>query len=328
MFGFVVNLFRVVLLFSTERHYQNISVTFSLGEFKEIAPRRKLKEPTKTSTADPAEEDDYGREAKSDDQVFPCPKEGCTRSFQRHCSLEKHLAFGTCTKTVERETLLDKAKVKYAARLEEGSSSVPTIPLPPETCPRNTGYVTPPEGFALKQVKKAYRFNEKQREYLTARFTIGQESGKKVDAEIVATEMRRAKGLNGERLFSVSEFLTTQQVASFFSRMAAKVKQQTAPCAQAVTEQDLVAMEEEFNLSNAKESVFEQLNVTHPIHYQQYNICSMVKKSTLKNLKLAILKLLSKSFNLALPSGVDQRKKTSYIALLEDLVRCCSCSAV
>ena len=101
------------------------------------------------------------------DQVFPCPKEGCTHSFQRHSSLEKHLAFGTCTKTVERETLLDKAKVKYAARLEEGSSSVPTIPLPPETCPRSTGYVTLPEGFALKQVKKVYRFNEKQREYLT-----------------------------------------------------------------------------------------------------------------------------------------------------------------
>ena len=93
---------------------------------------------------------------------------------------------------------------------------MPTIPLPPETCPRNTGYVTPPEGFALKQVKKSYRFNEKQQEYLTARFTIGQESGKKVDAENVATEMRRAKELNGERLFSVSEFLTTQQVASFF----------------------------------------------------------------------------------------------------------------
>ena len=40
--------------------------------------------------------------------------------------------------------------------------------------------------------------------------------------------------------------------------MAAKVKQQTVLYAQAVTEQDLVAMEEEFNLSNAKESIFEQ----------------------------------------------------------------------
>ena len=83
--------------------------------------------------------------------------------------------------------------------------------------------------------------------------------------------------------------------------MAAKVKQQTAPCAQAVTEQDLVAMEEEFKLSNATEYIFEQLNVTHPIHYQQYNICSMVKNSPLKNVKLAILraslcKILMSSF--------------------------------
>ena len=106
--------------------------------------------------------------------------------------------------------------------------------------------------------------------------------------------------------------------------MAAKVKQQTAPYAQAVTEQDLVM---KFNLSNAKESIFEQLNVTHSIHYQQYN-CSMVEDNKLKNLKLAVLKLLCESFNLALPPGVDHRKKTSYVALLEDLVRCCSCSAV
>ncbi|CAH3108338.1 unnamed protein product, partial [Pocillopora meandrina] len=208
---------------------------FTLGEFKEIALKRKLKEPTKTSTTDHAEEEDYGREAKDHDQVFQCPKEGRTRSFQRHSSLEKHLAFGTCAKTIERETLLDEAKVKYAARLEEGSSSVPTIPLPPETCPRSSGCVTPPEGFALKHVKKAYWFNEKQREYLTVRFTIRQGSGKR------------------------------------------------------------------------------------------YNICSMVENNTLKNLKLTILKLLCESFKLALPPGV---KKKTYIALLQDLVRCCSCSAV
>ena len=324
MFGFI---FHVIIFHKTP--LPKYFGYFTLGEFKEIALRRKLKEPTKTSTTDHAEEEDYGREAKDHDQVFQCPKEGRTRSFQRHSSLEKHLAFGTCTKTIERETLLEETKVKYAARLEEDSSSVPIIPLPPETCPRSSGCVTPPEGFALKHVKKAYWFNEKQREYLTVRFTIRQGSGRRVYAEIVATEMRRAKGLNGERLLGVPEILTTQQVASFFSRMAAKVKQQTAPCAQAVTEQDLVAMEEEFYLSNVKESIFEQLNVTHPIHYQQYNICSMVENNTLKNLKLTILKLLCESFNLALPPGVVQRKrKKTYIALLEDLVRCCSCSAV
>ena len=109
--------------------------------------------------------------------------------------------------------------------------------------------------------------------------------------------------------------------------MAAKVKQQTAPCAQAVTEQDLVAMEEEFNLSNAKESIFEQLNVTHSIHYQQYN-CSMVENNTLKNLELAVLKLLCESFNLALPPGVDHRKKDILRRSARRPCRCCSCSTV
>ena len=58
---------------------------------------------------------------------------------------------------------------------------------------------------------------------------------------------------------SLSFFYLTSSF--IFSRMAAKVKQQTAPCPQAVTEQDLIAMEKEFNLSYAKESIFEQLRV-------------------------------------------------------------------
>ena len=77
--------------------------------------------------------------------------------------------------------------------------------------------VETPEGWALKQAKKLYRFNDQQRKYLEAKFTIGQESGMKLDAEAVAKEMRRARGSNGERLFKVSEFLTAHQVASFFS---------------------------------------------------------------------------------------------------------------
>ena len=64
------------------------------------------------------------------------------------------------------------------------------------------------EGWALKQEKKAYRFNDQQRKYLEEKFKIGQESGMKLDAEAVAKEMRRARGSNGERLFKVSEFLT------------------------------------------------------------------------------------------------------------------------
>ena len=85
-------------------------------------------------------------------------------------------------------------------------------------------------------------------------------------AEIVATEMRSAKGLNGERLISVYEFLTTQQVASFFSRMVWKVKQKTALYAQAVSEQNLVAMEEELNLRSNAHSMCHSWSITEQTH--------------------------------------------------------------
>ena len=52
-----------------------------------------------------------------------------------------------------------------------------------------------PEGWTLKQAKKAYRFNDQQRKYLEPKF--GQESGMKLDAEAVAKEMRRTRGSNG-----------------------------------------------------------------------------------------------------------------------------------
>ena len=54
--------------------------------------------------------------------------------------------------------------------------------------------------------KKAYRFNEKQKAYLDAKFAIGQATGKKLDGDIVAREMRRALGPDRVCLFKVSEF--------------------------------------------------------------------------------------------------------------------------
>ena len=39
--------------------------------------------------------------------------------------------------------------------------------------------------------------------------------------------MRRARGQDGKRLFAVDDFLTAQQISSYFPRMAAKKKKVT-----------------------------------------------------------------------------------------------------
>ena len=50
---------------------------------------------------------------------------------------------------------------------------------------------------------QAYRFNEKHKAYLDAKFPIGQATGKKLDGDIVVCEMRRALGPDGVCLFKL-----------------------------------------------------------------------------------------------------------------------------
>ena len=57
------------------------------------------------------------------------------------------------SKAIERETLLDLAKLKYAAILQEGESSLPTITATSSFATEPP--VTRSEGWALKQAKKA-----------------------------------------------------------------------------------------------------------------------------------------------------------------------------
>ena len=55
-----------------------------------------------------------------------------------------------------------------------------------------------PQGWALKTSKKATRFGERQKSYLDEKFSIGQETGHKVDAETVARNMSYEKDERGK----------------------------------------------------------------------------------------------------------------------------------
>lgn len=158
------------------------------------------------------------------------------------------------------------------------------------------------------------------------RFNIGQESGLKLDAEAVSREMRRTRGEDGKQLFKVPEFLTAQQVSSFFSRMAAKIKQRTIPQqSNDPSEQDLRAMEDEVNFSMAKNAVYEELQIRHPITYDHYNIYSLVKTGSLARLKLDVLKFLCEKFEL--PISFTQRVVPA-ISSAEDLVNWRGCNSL
>ena len=91
--------------------------------------------------------------------IYSCPQHGCTGTFQRHAALERHLSCEKCTKSVERGTMLDQSKKQYAARVLEGVGKIPALKSMSVSTTKTTEGLK--EGWALKQLKKPYRFNEK-----------------------------------------------------------------------------------------------------------------------------------------------------------------------
>ena len=304
------------MLSTSEHGIGWLSSEFSSGDFKPLSPKptqsRKKQETEVEQVHDPT---DNTNESSS---VFTCPQDGCVKVFQRLSSLEKHLSLEKCTKSLEKRSLLDLAKLDYKSRLEEGTTSqVISFASFRDTREATSGEVEVKEGWALKPSKKAYRFNQNQRDYLNAKFTIGQTSGRKLDGDIVSREMRRAQGPDGVRLFKVSEFLTPQQCTSYFSRLAAKVRRQTSDDA------EIQAVVEEENFTMARETIL-SITLQHPITYDQYDLCAMAKGGSLERLKLGMLQNICQQLELEVPPK-PVRRKALYVDLLKKAVINCTC---
>lgn len=241
--------------------------------------------------------------------------EGCVRVFQRVSALEKHLSLDKCTRRPEKLSVMDLAKLGYRHHLEEGAGVLPTIT--PTSGAKEAA--TLKEGWALKASRKSYRFNKTQKIYLNAKFRIGQTTGRKVNAETVAREMRRARDSDGKRLFSITEFLSSQQIASYFSRLSAANRNQD------VEEADIEAVQEEINFTDIRDSVLDSDVEEHPIVFDQFDLCAMYASNKLKDLKVAMLQYICEQLDLDVPQR-PVRRKQPYLTLLEDMIRRCSCS--
>ena len=110
------------------------------------------------------------------------------------------------------------------------------------------------------------------------------------------------------RRFQSSEFLTSLQIASFFSRQSATLRQKDPP-----DEADIRASQEEANFSVAKEAV-ETIQHNDPLVYDQYNLCEMALSGNLKVLTLPMLQRLCEDLCLDAPVP-PVGKKAPYLAL-------------
>ena len=165
--------------------------SFSPGDFQNVS----LSDNTRSPVEDNPENTVQGEQniAPADNEhagLFSCPVEGCVSTFQRHCNLERHMHYGKCKFVEERHSLLDKAKILYAEKQQEGSSAQPFI-AGSELSEQSVQAL--PRGWALRSTKKAARFSAKQKAYLDEKFKIGEQTGLKADPALVAQDMRHAK---------------------------------------------------------------------------------------------------------------------------------------
>ena len=118
--------------------------------------------------------------------------------------------------------------------------------------------------------------------------------------------MMHARGNDGERLFSSDEFLTSQQINSFFSHLATE-------------ENDDEAAEFESSLEDLTNQVRRKVSLQHPIVFDCHNMCHLVKQGKLNKFSIKMLKRLCEHFDLDV-SHISQteealRRQTVHVLL-------------
>ena len=106
--------------------------------------------------------------------------------------------------------------------------------------------------------------------------------------------MRYARRDNGERRFNLEEFLTAQQIQSYFSRTDAKLKHAVTAQSRhdSIDDNDSEAAQEKEAYSSAPLAVLHQCELLHPIVYDTPNICSLYSSNKLTKLSVAQLRLI------------------------------------
>ncbi|KAL9954022.1 hypothetical protein ACROYT_G041510 [Oculina patagonica] len=130
---------------------------------------------------------------------------------------------------------------------------------------------------------------------MTKKFDLGETSGRKEDPDSVARAMMTAKDSEGNRLFTSAEFLTSKQIANFFSRLAAKRRRQDVAD---VSDEEVDNAERESALQELTNTVMQEVSLEHPIVYDCYNLCELVRSSKLSSFAIQMLKEICNHFEI------------------------------
>ena len=224
---------------------------------------------------------------------------------------------GTHKRALENESLFDKAAQEYAQQLEGQAILMPVVSTVTTRADHTNRQAM---GWALKsRGSRRTRFKPDQKSYLTAKFKLGEQTGNKANPAAIARSMMFAKNSNGNRLFSRDDFLTTKQIAGFFSRLASK-----KALADDEDQGGIEIAAHETCLEGIVNQALSETALKHPIVYDAYNLCELASQKKLNDFSVTVLKDICNSFGID-TSDVLARRKKPYIDKLKSLCQECAC---
>lgn len=150
---------------------------------------------------------------------FSCPQAGCIKLFKTSTAMQKHIDVGRHCFRPQKDSAYDTIKRKWAY----ACTSIRPSYVSSEESPRDlsvTDYPSVELGWGLKKSRRATRFSQQVKGYLMKLFLDGEQTGNKCDPAVVALNLKSVRAADGSKLFSSSDWLSAQQVASYFSRLA------------------------------------------------------------------------------------------------------------
>ena len=259
--------------------------------------------------------------------LFECNEAGCSHSFDNYDALQDHINFGNHDPiSTNQESVYDKLRREWVRKFSAMSVSEqkPKQPTSAKSTMTTTHAESSEAGWALQKPRgSGTRSSENVKSYLQARFDVGVQTGRKSDPVQVSAGMRSAKNQDGTRKFSRDEWLTKLQVQAFFSRLAAAQKKQVTQRHVEKDDENTLLDEDLAHLDQQNKDEDVQIGVEHPITYDGYDICDLVKTEALSRFTVKELRVMCDHFELPRKST---DKKAALIKHVTDMVEECSCS--
>ena len=154
--------------------------------------------------------------------VYSCQEDDCVKVYKDYRSLMEHLDAGRHLYKLKRESDYDMIVAKWAETckiisgdyVKSAAPSTTELTAEPAHSPSLKG------GWALKKAKKSIRFSPRVRSFLQEIFLQVEETGNKANPSDVSAKMKRIRSTDGDKLFSMKEWLSAVQMTWYFSRLS------------------------------------------------------------------------------------------------------------